>query len=227
MIKFLRIVPFIWIGFIPLVSAQQTTEDLEVYEDWRLRKEKDGIQIYTRWVQADDDRKARQMHAVMQVDASLGAVVQALADEEQVPEWLNRVDDYYHFSPSGRSDWYAYAKFDIPWPMKDQDLITRNLLSSNAESGQVHVEIQGVSDYIPEEKDIDRIPHFEGSWDFTPLANGTIQVDYYLFVKSKPVLPRWMIDPIVEYGMWRTFSDFREVAHNNNGKNPASPLGMN
>jgi hypothetical protein len=43
------------------------------------------------------------------------------------------------------------------------------------------------------------------------MPDGTIQVDYFIFTKTKPVLPRWIIDPIVEYGLWRTFSEMQEV----------------
>jgi hypothetical protein len=210
-----------------ILTAQNSSEEIEIYEEWRLQKEKDGIQIYTRWVPVEEDRKARQMHAIMQVDASLEAVVMAFSDQEQVPKWLSRAQEYFHFIPQGKTDWYAYTRFNIPWPMQDQDLITRNQLTQDSDSRQVHVTIEGVKDYIPEKKDAMRIPHFEGTWDFTPNADGSIKVDYYLFVKSKPVLPRWMIDPIVEYGMWRTFSDFRETAEGIDEGPITLPISLN
>ncbi len=191
--------------------AQKDREELEVYEDWRLKKEKNGIQIYTRWIEAEEGRKARQMHAIMQVKASLDASVMAITEDSQVITWLNRAKDYYHFDKQDDFHWYAYTQFNIPWPLDNQDLITFNTLQQDQNTKKILVSLVGKPDYKAEEKGVQRIPHFDGSWEFTPLSEGKIQVDYYIFTKTKPVLPRWIIDPIVEYGLWSTFSDMQKV----------------
>lgn len=190
--------------------AQQEQDELEVYEDWRLKKDKDGIQIYTRWIEAEEGRKARQMHAVMQVKASLDASVMAITDDSQVKTWLNRAKYYYHFDRQDNFHWYAYTQFKIPWPLNNQDLITLNTLQQDQNTKIIYVKLEGKPDYKAEENGVQRIPHFDGSWEFTPLSDGKVQVDYYIFTKSKPVLPRWIIDPIVEYGLWSTFSDMQK-----------------
>jgi hypothetical protein len=192
-------------------QAQKKEEELEVYEDWRLKKEKDGIQIFTRWIEAEEGRKARQMHAMMKVKASLHAAVISILDDEEVRTWLNRAKEYYHFDQKDEFHWYAYTQFSIPWPLDNQDLITLNTLSQDEKTKKILVTLEGRPDYRDEEKGVQRIPHFDGSWEFTPMPDGTIQVDYFIFTKTKPVLPRWIIDPIVEYGLWRTFSEMQEV----------------
>ena len=192
-------------------QAQRQEEELEVYEDWRLKKEKDGIQIYTRWIEAEEGRKARQMHAMMKVRASLHAAVISILDDGEVRNWLNRAKEYYHFDKKDDFHWYAYTQFSIPWPLDNQDLITFNTLSQEEKTKNVLVILEGRPDYRDEEKGVQRIPHFDGSWEFKPMPDGTIQVDYYIFTKTKPVLPRWIIDPIVEYGLWSTFSEMQKV----------------
>ncbi len=211
--KYNRIVLLCALGihFTFNVYAQQKQEELEVYEDWRLKKEKDGIQIYTRWIEAEGERKARQMHAVMELKASLNAAVISITDDSQVKSWLNRAKKYYHFDQQDNFHWYAYTQFSIPWPLDNQDLITFNSLEQDQKTKKIHVSLEGKPDYKDEEKGVQRIPHFDGSWEFTPLADGNIQIDYYIFTKTKPVLPRWIIDPIVEYGLWSTFSEMQKV----------------
>ena len=200
------------------VYAQQGEEELEVYDEWRIKKDKEGIQIYTRWIKAEEGRKARQMHAVMQVKASLDATVMAITEDEQVKKWLSRVKDYYHFDNQDNYHWYAYTQFKIPWPLDNQDLITYNTLQQDQETKKIHVILDGKPDYKPQEKGVQRIAHFDGSWDFTPLDNGFIQVDYYIFTKTKPVLPRWIIDPIVEYGLWSTFYEMKKIILQNDAR---------
>ena len=209
------------IGYISTYQAvgQEIKEELEVYDEWRLKKDKDGIKILTRWIEAEEGRKARQMHAIMQVKSTLGASIMALTNDQQVKVWLNRAKDYYHFDREDDYHWYAYTQFKIPWPLDNQDLITYNTLQQDNESKNIHVSLIGDPDHKPEEKGVQRIPHFDGSWEFKPLENGLIQIDYYIFTKTKPVLPRWIIDPIVEYGLWSTFRDMREIILENNSKN--------
>jgi len=199
--------------------SQDNEEELEVYDEWRLKKDKDGIKILTRWIKAEEGRKARQMHAVMQVKSTLGAGIMALTNDQQVKIWLNRAKEYYHFDREDDYHWYAYTQFKIPWPLDNQDLITYNTLQQDNESKNIHVALIGDPGHKPEEKGVQRIPHFDGSWEFKPLENGLIQIDYYIFTKTKPVLPRWIIDPIVEYGLWSTFRDMREIILENNSKN--------
>lgn len=192
------------------VSFAQQESEPEVYEEWRLKKENEDIRIYTRWIETGEGRMARQMHAVMKVDASLDACVMALTDDGQVKDWLNRAKEYYHFDESDSRHWYAYTQFKIPWPLNNQDLVTRNILEQDKNTLAVNVEIKGRPRQIPEVEGVTRMEHFEGSWHFMPQPDGTVQIDYYIFTKAKPVLPRWVIDPIVEHGLWSTFYEMRK-----------------
>lgn len=211
--KNLRVILFLTLALHSglCVQAQQKEKELEVYEEWRLKKEKDGIQIYTRWIEAEEGRKARQMHAIMKVKASLNAAVISILDDSEVRSWLNRAKEYYHFDKKDEFHWYAYTQFSIPWPLDNQDLITFNTLEQDEITKKILVTLEGRPDYRDEEKGVQRIPHFDGSWEFTPMPDGNIQIDYYIFTRSKPVLPRWIIDPIVEYGLWSTFSEMQKV----------------
>lgn len=191
--------------------AQQKGEEPEVYEDWRLKKDTEGIRIYTRWIEAEEGRKARQMHAIMEVPASLNAAVMALTDEDQVGKWLNRAKEYYHFDAKDSHHWYAYTQFKIPWPLDNQDLVTYNTLEQDKETRIVKVQLDGRPEYIPDESGVQRIPHFDGTWIFTPKADGIVQIEYFIFTKTKPIMPRWVIDPIVEHGLWSTFYDMQRI----------------
>jgi len=194
-------------------SVFSQSDDYEVVEhdDWVLKKDKGGIQVYTRWIEAEDNRKARQLHAVMFVDASLSSSIKALEDPEQVIVWLNRTKEYEVFNFIDETNWCAYTRFNIPWPLDDQDLITRNIVSSDSLKKIVHVELTASPELLPEKKNVQRMKHFDGSWDFKDLGNGKTQIDYFIFTKTKPFLPRWIIDPIVENGFWTTFNDLRKV----------------
>lgn len=204
--------------FFQNISRAQE-KDPEVYDEWRLSKEKDGIQIYTRWIEAEEGRKARQIHTVMTVNASLSASVYAIKNDQQVKKWLNRAKEYYHFDETDDYHWFAYTEFNIPWPLENQDLITRDFLSQDANTGKVLITLEGEPKKLPEKNNVQRIPQFEGSWELTPKSGNKVKIDYFIFTRTKPFLPRWIIDPIVTYGLWSTFDKLRvQISENESRK---------
>ena len=151
----------------------------------------------------------------MSLRASLSAAVTALTHDRQVKKWLNRVNEYEHISSPDPLLWHSYTEFNIPWPLKNQDLITKNVLTQEEKTKKIKVEISAIPDYLPRKEGIDRLVHFEGSWNFTPLTGNLIRIDYYIFTKSNPVLPRWITDPIIERGLWNTFYDLKKIISEN------------
>lgn len=204
----LILIPVLNTGHLALA---QSGDELQIHEDWQLKKDKDGIRIYTRWIEAEEGRMARQMRAVMAVDASMDASVKALTDDEQVRKWLNRAKEYYHFEKTDQYHWYAYTQFKIPWPLDNQDLITFNTLELDRNKNTVSVILEGRPDHRPEIKGVQRMSGFEGAWEFIPDPQGGIEIEYMIFTRAKPVLPRWIIDPIVEYGLWNTFAEMQKL----------------
>jgi hypothetical protein len=196
-------------GLVHSLTAQD--EALEVHDDWRLKKDKDGVRVYTRWIEATDVRKARQMKVEMVVESSIENILMVLKDDVNAKKWAYRAKEFYNFDIIDENNWYSYSELSIPWPFQNKDLITKNHLVRIPSENQVRVDITGVADYLPEKKSLSRIPHFEGGWTLTRTGDDAVKIEYLVFTKSEPVLPRWIIDPIVEQGAWETLNNFREL----------------
>ncbi len=191
----------------------------EIDDDWRLKKEKEDITIYSRWIHAENGRKARQLHANMVVRSSLSAAVMALAHDELVKKWYNRVKEHEHYASGDPFYWHSYTEFNIPWPLNNQDLIAENVLSQEEDSKKIRIEITARPDYMPRKQGIDRMTHFKGLWNFTPLSEDLIRIDYYIFTKTDPEMPRWITDPIIERGLWSTFNELKKTITEIQSKN--------
>ncbi len=190
-------------------------EPLETHDDWRLKKDEDGIQVYTRWIEASDVRKARQVKVEMSAKASIEDFLAILKDDENGEKWVYRAKEFYNFDFKDDC-WYTYTELSIPWPFQNKDLITKNTLIRLPAEQKVRVDLTGISDYLPEKKSLSRIPHFEGGWTFTQVGVEEVRVQYLIFTKSEPVLPRWIIDPIVEQGAWDTLNKMRSMISTQN-----------
>jgi hypothetical protein len=190
------------------VFAQE--EEIEVHDDWRLKKSSDGVKVYTRWIEADDTRKARQMLAQMEVKTNMQSIIDVIKDDEIAEKWVNRAKNFYNFESEGDNNWYTYTELSIPWPFSNKDLITRNELIYHPQEEKIEIKLIGEPDRLPEKKSVSRIPHFEGSWLLTQVDHQTVKIEYFIFTKQEPILPRFIIDPIVEGGIWTTLDKMRQ-----------------
>ena len=188
--------------------AQTKNDELEVHEEWRLNIDKDGIKIFTRWIEGDEGMKARQMKGEMNLEVPASNVVQLIKDDEKAVKWVNRAIAFENLKEIDPFNWYSYCEFDIPWPFNNQDLITRNELK--VQNNEIEIHITGMPEYQPVKENINRIEKFSGAWLLTDEINQT-KITYFIFTESKPVLPRWVIDPIVLNGFWHTLDEMRKI----------------
>jgi hypothetical protein len=184
--------------------------------EWSASLSKDGINTYVRWVTNTSGDQLRQRRVEMVVNSSLSAIVATIKDDTEVKSWMNRVEKYYSFNIKNNYQWSNYTQFAIPWPLKNQEMVTDNLLMQDEDSRIVHIEIQGDPAMIPASGKVERIDNFMGSWDLIPLDNGEVKIEYTLFSGKRAWLPVWIIDPIIESGLCSTFDEMRKVIHDKN-----------
>ncbi|HLF33184.1 MAG TPA: hypothetical protein VI583_03035, partial [Cyclobacteriaceae bacterium] len=83
--------------FFSAVAYAQESDNLEVHNDWRIKKDDDGVRVYVRWKESPAGIKSRQLRVEMSVRSTISAVVSVVKNEKRAPEWINRVKTYYHF----------------------------------------------------------------------------------------------------------------------------------
>ncbi len=206
----LRILSLSSFLFIPVfIFAQES--NLKALEDWQLAKNSDGVKVYVRRIEAEPGRVERQLKAEMTMNASLSAAVATLRDDKELTHWINRAVESFNFNIKDNHFWNNYIQFQIPWPLNNQDVITKNYLSQDSLTRIVTLTIYADNDKLPVRDHVDRIPSFEGSWTIKPVGNGKISLAYTIYAGQKPWLPWWVISAFVEYGVWKTLIDMRTV----------------
>ena len=89
---------------------------------WEMVMDKNGIK-------ADASQYANsgifELRAVMVVDARAEVVAETLRDTPATPEWLPDCDLSYVLNMKDRSNFTSYISIDLPWPVKDRDLVMK------------------------------------------------------------------------------------------------------
>ena len=174
-------------------------------EEFKFIKERDGISLYERWFEVKPGLKVRELKAQFTVDAGTVANINVIKDESRAPNWMQSLDVFELLENQGTT-WKTYVRYNIPWPMDDQDLVL-SYLQTNVEEG-VLVAFQSDSDAShPVQNGVTRVEGVRGSWLFEPTGSKT-RVTYKISTRNKSSLPRWITDPIVQDNLFDTMNSF-------------------
>ncbi|MCB0629221.1 MAG: START domain-containing protein [Saprospiraceae bacterium] len=198
----------LWLSFF--IALSFSVEAQTQPTDWELKVDKNGIQIFTRWIESNG-QKAREIKATFKVSAPAEKLTTVLKDQEHATDWMAGAKTFNILTENGPKSWYSYTEFDLPWPLQNQDLVTLYKIEQ-ADTKTTKVKVEAFPNYRPAVSNVERIQHFEACWTFVDLGNGTTEVTYCAFTFRKPSTPRWILDPVVQNTLWKTMSGFREQA---------------
>ncbi len=184
-----------------LVLAMNFTSSQEA---WTLKKDMDGIRIYTRSVAGED---IKEYKAVTWVDAPMEAVIQELLT---APDYLNSPlpDVSYLVSENSNSEYVFYLKKELPWPIRDRDVVT-SLKIAHRDQQHCKLILKASPDRLPESKGILRVKELMGHWLLETTAEGKTKVVQQLFFDPEGTLPDFLVNSLLVRGPYQTFSDLK------------------
>lgn len=202
----------LWAAFVkPATEPSEKTTSPGVMKEtnpYELVKQENDINIYTRWIPADEKRSARQVKVTFAVDAPLDQTLAVLLDDRSFTSWMRGTRDYRRLQTVNPGNWYSYIQFSIPWPLNDQDCIIHYEVKSSTESYK-EILLTGDPDYLDVVDGVTRISHMEGGWRLVSAGPDRTLVEYVIFSRQPSSFPRWITDPIIQNNMLRTMEGFR------------------
>ena len=103
-----------------------------------------------------------------------------------------------------------YSLNDLPFPVKDRDVLTHTYWSQDPETGAVLLESEATNGVLEEVKGKLRLTEAKVSWNFLPRADGSIQVINEAHVNPGSALPGWIINMLLVDTPFETMKAFRE-----------------
>ena len=164
--------------------------------DFKMLKNKNGIDLYYRWMKMSEGDKVRQMKAVLEINGTSDDILHLLTDEREALGWIPSAEQFRNLTQVSGPEWVSYIQFAIPWPFADQDCILEYKLSKNA-SGETVIDFRCNPEYIAEVDGISRMKDISGSIVIKPLDNGRSTVECYFLSEKASKIPRWITEPII------------------------------
>lgn len=170
-------------------------------EKWKLKKSKDNIEIYTR---AFPDSPFKEFKATSVIDTTFDALLQELYD---APTYTPACDFNvsYRILNDSEDSRFFYYKQEMPWPIKDRDVVTELKLVEQTED-RVLLSIETVSDVLDIEDNCLRIEKLSGFWLLEREDNG-IRATQQIHMDPGGSVPAIIVNPLLVKGPFKTFTE--------------------
>lgn len=169
---------------------------------WHLDKEKNGIKVFTREVKGSD---FLEFKGVVEVNASVDAVVAFLYDIPRTAEWIHDCDFGMTLEEVSFENNYIYQTFDLPFPVSNRSLILHSILTYTKEGARL--DSMAASDFcdsretkrcrrVKKEKML-QITKSKGSYRLIVEGKNKTKIIWQLHTEPGGYIPTWLANAMV------------------------------
>jgi hypothetical protein len=161
---------------------------------WTVRRTDDGIEVATRPVNGSAYAEVR---ARAKLDAPLAAVVALLRDKSAAPRWIAYCAESRVVATVSGTEVLTYTWNDMPWPVRDRDVVMRVRWFRDPDSGVVRMAATAEGDAVPHVRGRTRIETARTGWTLTPLPGGGVHAEFRSHVDPASAVPAWLSNALV------------------------------
>lgn len=188
-----------------MVTSSLLASDFE----WQLKRDLDGIQIYTRKVEGSAFRAVRGVTILE--DTRLSSLVALILDADACPRWGDRCAKSSVFEQQTDIAALVYTLNDMPWPVADRDVLAQVNWSQDPGTLALRMKSSATVDILDARKGVVRLTKADASWFFTPVGNGNVEVVTEAHLNPGGPLPGWVTNMLLIDAPFKTLVNMREV----------------
>ena len=175
--------------------------------EWELKRDRNGIQVYTRTVEGS---KHRAVKSSMTVSAGLGEIVALIRDADSCTEWAAFCRNSELMTEISETEMYVYTYNDIPWPAADRDAVTL-VQWAQSDAGVVSMIATIEESDRPEVKRVVRLIEGTTSWSLKPLGEGMLKVESEAHINPRGRTPAWLTNRLLVDAPYDTLVGMRDL----------------
>jgi hypothetical protein len=170
-------------------------------EGWELKKNENGIAVYTRLRSGSDFKDVRVVNTVT---SSLAGIVALMLDTKNYTNWIYACRESNTLEVISAKEIINYQVTEVPWPFSDRDLISHFIIDQDTTSGIITIKKNGLPDYIPLKDQRVRLKNFRSMYRFTPLHDNQVLVELEYYIDPSGNIPAWLINSSIVEGPYQT-----------------------
>jgi hypothetical protein len=181
-------------------------------DDWKLRKSKDGINVFTRDVPGSSFKEFR---AMTEIDASMTSILRLMEDIPSYPKWYTRLKEIRVLKVVNAREIILYQLLSVPFPADNRDCIFRVTAFRDPSGRSLTLRLESLWDYVPVRKGVVRVKIISGSWTFARTGDsGPYTVSYQMFSEPEGRLPAWTANAAVVKRPFTILNNMKKMLKN-------------
>jgi hypothetical protein len=174
---------------------------------WELKKDKEGIKLYTR---QEEGYPLKAIRAVTTFHAPLETCVAVLRDIDHLSELFPDCGRVEKIKQDEKSQIH-YLQMKAPWPVTDRDGAFGLTYSYSASEQTVTIVAKMVSDAYPAQSGFIRLNKGGGTWKFKRLDKDHTELEYYYLGDPGGSIPAWVANTVIEESPFRMLQNFHKL----------------
>ena len=175
--------------------------------EWELKRDKSEIKVFTSPVEGSGFKAVR---AEMLIPASLSSLVALVSDSEACPTWADLCKEEKVIEQVSPTESYRYTYNDIPFPVKDRDVLAHVVWKYDSDAKKVTMTSQATTDRLAKTKAV-RIENAIAQWHFTEKDNGEVLVENFAHIDPNGPTPAWVTNLMLVDSPYKTLKRMRKI----------------
>ena len=205
--------------FVPLMllfcfassNAQTKLHDGDL--DWKLKRDRKGIQIFLSRVPGS---KFRAVMSVMEVKATPRELTALIMDLDNCPKWASMCKSARVVEQVSDTENYVYSVNNAPFPVRSRDIVSLVKWNFDKVTGKVSMRSNAAPDKLPKKRGLVRVQYASSEWHFTPMSDGVVLVENYAHVDPNGKVPAWLTNLLIVESPYKTLKNMRKLVLNRN-----------
>jgi ribosome-associated toxin RatA of RatAB toxin-antitoxin module len=180
----------------------------EVYsqEQWELKKDADGIKVYTRLAEGSS---IKEFKAITTLPVAASQILAVLKDVEKYPLWIEDVENARTINGS-ENNLSFYYQLDLPWPVKNRDMALDMNITHRADS--IILKLTNNNNIVPVDEDFIRMHNVVGQWSLYPISSNSTSVIHQFLADPEGSIPAWVINAFIVEGPYKSMKNLESYA---------------
>jgi hypothetical protein len=163
--------------------------------EWDLKKEKDGIKIFTRSVEGSTFAEFKGTITIEK--SSLTEVLDVILDVKNYESLFPDLMNPKVLKQDGKYYDIHYIQVRAPWPVKNRDTVYEQKAVVDKNGKHAYVSLKPLPDFIVEDKDFVRIREGSGFWELEEDESNNVKVIYQFHGEPGGDISAWLANSFV------------------------------
>lgn len=174
--------------------------------DWKLKKDEDGIKIFTR---PNANSNFKSVKVECNVKCRMAQLVAFLLDVDKQPDWVYNTKLSKIVKMVSPSDLIFYSEVDVPWPCTNRDYIA-HIAFNQVTPQYLTIDSRAEPNLLPQKEGKIRVKTSIAHWDVTSLNHDLQHIIYTVQFDPSGAVPAWLTNLFLTKGPLNTFQKLRE-----------------